>query len=164
MTIFLAVLSITVLYFLFAFGGETIKQLIGRKVCAICAAVSLTWFVLLILKLLGFTIDILVIAVLMGQSIVGLMYKIEEYFKKKALPKFWLIRILIITGGTLFVYWLLKEKYFLLIPLLVAGAFLLIFVSSMISKKSSREINEVENPDDYKKAVSKLEEMMENCC
>ena len=157
MTIIYTVLSITILYFLFAFGGETIKRIVGRKVCAICAAVSLTWISLLILKLLGFNIDILIIAILMGQSVVGLMSELEKIFKKKELKKFWLVRVLIIAGGTLFVYWLLKRQYSWLLPLVILGFFSTPVVLTITTPKESGDKK-------HKKAVSKLEEMMENCC
>lgn len=161
MIIFYAVLSIALLYFLFAIFSGSLKKLIGKKICAICAAVSLTWLSLLILKFSGFKIDNLVIAILMGQSVVGLMTKTEKYFQEKGLPKFWLIRILIITGGTLFVYWLLKEKYALLIPLLIAAALLLPFFFSLINQA---DFKKPKNSKNYQKAISKLEKMMENCC
>ncbi len=111
MFIIYTILAITILYFLFALLGDLLKRLIGRKICAICVAVSLTWTFLLILKLVGFEIDVLVIAILMGQSVVGLMVELEKEFTKKGWQNFWLIRILIIVGGTLFTYWLLKEHY-----------------------------------------------------
>lgn len=161
MTVFYAILSITILYFLLALFGGFIKKIVGRKICAICAAVSLTWFSLLILRLLGFGIDILVVAILMGQSVVGLMVKLENYFDQKGLPKFWLVRILIITGGTLFVYWLLKEDYTLLLLLSISSSLFLVFVLSIIPKEvSKKQINSKE----FQKATAKLEKLMEDCC
>ena len=140
MTIIAAVLSIAVFYFLFAFGSEVVKKVVGKKICAICAAVSLTWLGLLLLKLLGVQVDLLVIAILMGQSVVGLMTKLEEYFEKKTLKKFWLVRILIITGGTHFVYWFLKEVYFMVFLVLLAGVLLLPFVLPMVLKMHLKNI------------------------
>lgn len=157
MTILYAVLSITILYFLFAFGGEAIRKIVGRKVCAICAAVSLTWISLLVLKLAGFHIDILIIAILMGQSVVGLMVELEKIFEKKKLQKFWLVRILVIIGGTLFVYWLLKEQYSLLLLLVIASFLSLPVVLTVVTPKESSSKKD-------KKAISKLEKLMESCC
>lgn len=161
MTVLAAVLSIIILYFLFALGSKTIKKIVGKKICAICVAVSLTWFSLLVLKWLGFKIDPLVIAILMGQSIVGIMYKLEEYFQKKELRKFWLVRILIIGGGTLLVYWLLNEAYFMVFLCLLVGFFLLAFVWPMILKKDSKKQG---GSKAYQKATSGLEKKMEDCC
>ena len=45
-----------------------------EKLCVICASVSLTWIFLLILYFLGKFEDLVVIALLMGGSVVGLYY------------------------------------------------------------------------------------------
>lgn len=159
--IFYVLASITILYFLFAFWSERIKKIVGRKICAICAAVSLTWSGLLLLRLIGFKIEPLIIAILMGQSIVGIMYKAEEYFKEKKLEKFWLVRILTIVGGTLLIYWLLKANYLLTFLLLIGGGILLIFV---LSTASGKEVENQPKSKERRKAISKLEKMMEDCC
>lgn len=61
-----------------------IQSLTKIKICAVCAAISTTWVILLSMRLLGFTIDPLVVGVLMGESVVGLYSLLE----KKA-PKSW---------------------------------------------------------------------------
>lgn len=157
-----ALVSITALYFILAFLGNTIKRIIGRKICAICAAVSLTWLGLLFLWSTGFNIDPLVIAILMGQSIVGIMYKTEEYFEKKKLKKFWLIRILIITLGTLFVYLLLNKMWFgfsILITLSLPLA-LILWLAIFTGKEERRE----RGGRRERKAALDLEKLMEDCC
>lgn len=162
MSIIYPILSITILYFLFAFLSGYIKKLIGKKVCAICAAVSLTWLSLLILWLAGFNIDALVIAILMGQSIVGIMYNSEEYFEKKKLKKFWLVRILMITLGTLFVYLVLNKMWFgfsILITLSLPLA-LILWLAIFTGKEEKRE----RRGRGKRKAALDLEKLMEDCC
>lgn len=48
------------------------------KVCALCGAVSVSWIVLLFLFYLGYEIDPVLIGILMGGSIVGFMYLLEQ--------------------------------------------------------------------------------------
>lgn len=162
-TIFHTLASITVLYFLLAFLSKTIKKIVGKKICAICAAVSLTWLGLLFLWLAGLNIDPLIIAILMGQSIVGIMYKAEEYFKQKKLKKFWLVRILIITLGTLFVYLLLKKIWFTLL-ILIALAFPIALILWLMIFAEGEKGEAKKTSKSFKKAVLDLEKMMEDCC
>lgn len=161
-TIFYTLTSITVLYFLLAFLGKTIKKIVGKKICAICTAVSLTWLGLLSLWLIGFNIDPLIIAILMGQSVVGIMYQSEKYFKQKKLKKFWLVRILIITLGTLFVYLLLKKIWFPLLILIALAIPLTLMLWLVIFTEGGEEAKKTSKT--FKKAVLDLEKMMEDCC
>lgn len=55
-----------------------IKSLIKKEFCAICVAVSLTWIFLLILNKLSLFDNKIVIAVLMGQSVLGIFYLAEK--------------------------------------------------------------------------------------
>ena len=55
------------------------------KVCAICAAVSATWLSLLGLYLLGKFEDKIIIAILAGQSVVGIYYFLEKKVSEKLL-------------------------------------------------------------------------------
>src|SRR3989338_9235117 len=50
------------------------------KVCSICVGVSGTWLWMLAAKLLGYEIDLIVPAVLMGGSVVGITNQIEKRF------------------------------------------------------------------------------------
>lgn len=165
MTIIYTILSITILYFFFAILSDLIKKIIGKKICAICAAVSLTWLGMLLLWLLRFNINPLIIAILMGQSIVGIMYKSEGYFKRKNLRRFWLVRLFIITLGTFFVYFLLERQWSALLLTIVFGSFLSVFLLPLISVKKTREGKVMnQSKKNFQKAVLKLEKLMEDCC
>lgn len=104
--IFYIIISIFVLFFIFTLIKDFIYDKTKLKICAICAAVSLTWVSLIILKLIGYTIDKLILGILMGQSIVGIMYYIEKKMKNKLLLSF--SRLFIIAFGTLIVYYVIK--------------------------------------------------------
>ncbi len=98
-------------YAVWIFLGSLTDKIFKFKICAICATVVTTWLGLLILKLIGFNISQLVIAILMGQSIAGFMYFLErraEATKNKSLR---LMKPLVILFGTLIVYWMLSGVY-----------------------------------------------------
>ncbi len=67
-----------------------IKSITGWKFCVICTSVGITWIGLLLAYWLGRFEQPLIIAVLMGQSIVGAYYflerKIDEYWHVFRLP------------------------------------------------------------------------------
>jgi hypothetical protein len=63
-----------------------IKNLAKIKFCVACVTISSTWLALLFLKSIGISIDPLIIAILMGQSIVGVYYLLD-----KKLPEIWLV-------------------------------------------------------------------------
>jgi len=82
-----------------------IKELFKLRFCVICASVSLTWFGLLVLYWAGKFSHPALIALLLGQSIVGVYY----LFEKKAAEKFHLFRLPFLLTLTLAGFALLGE-------------------------------------------------------
>lgn len=72
-----AVLVLLVITVLFV-GLLVIKSISKWKFCVICTSVSVTWMALLVLYWLGLFDQPVIIAVLMGQSIVGSYYFLEK--------------------------------------------------------------------------------------
>lgn len=68
------VISITALFVLFV-GARAVFSL---NVCALCAAVSLTWIILLGLSYTDYPVDPVAVGILMGGSVVGTMYTLER--------------------------------------------------------------------------------------
>lgn len=146
------------------------------KICAICAASSSTWLILLILKLLNFQIDTTIIGVLVGGSTVGIMYKLEEYFKKNNLRHFWIIRVSEICTGFFIAYSLAKWDQVYILPALLLFSFTLvtIIMLSILQKKkttkndkeSTKQQKKNKNAKEKKKedAIKKLEKSLEDCC
>lgn len=95
-TLPLLIISMTAL-----FVALLIVQSITRlKFCAVCVAVSITWITFLMLRLFGYDIDPRLIAVLMGESVVGLYFLLE-----KRAPESWqMFRWPYIVTGTVLVY------------------------------------------------------------
>lgn len=52
-----------------------------KKICPICALVSVTWLTLLTLKGLGFQVNETLLAMLMGGSVVGVSYSLSKKIK-----------------------------------------------------------------------------------
>ena len=69
-----ALLGITVLFAVFL----VLRSLFSLKVCALCAAVATTWIILIVLFYLGTTINLTLVGILMGGSVVGVMYLLEQ--------------------------------------------------------------------------------------
>lgn len=79
---------IVVFYALFAitllFGVMLVaRRWVPFRICAICLSVSLVWISLLVLYRLGVVQDMAMIALLMGQSILGVYYLVEKHVPKK---------------------------------------------------------------------------------
>src|SRR3989338_11149434 len=79
------------------------------RICAICAGVSLTWLWMIGARLLGYAIDMIVPAVLMGGSVVGLAYQLENKLPPRRSPLLW--KTLFIPVGFLAVLYLLLFQW-----------------------------------------------------
>ncbi|MBI5065164.1 hypothetical protein HZA97_02905 [Candidatus Woesearchaeota archaeon] len=106
MTIWLILGIILVLYLFFAIFKKSIEKTAKIKVCAICLAVSLTWISLLTLYFFELFKDKIIIAILMGQSTVGIMYSFDKKFEKN--KNILALKVLVILLGTLITYYILK--------------------------------------------------------
>lgn len=68
------IIVLTTLFILFI----ALRSIFKMHICALCAAVSTTWILLLALLYTGKEIDPILIGILMGGSAVGLMYYLED--------------------------------------------------------------------------------------
>ena len=85
--LFYTIAGITGLFFILL----AIKNLLKwKKFCTLCAAISLTWLILLLLSFTKIFQDKIIIAILMGHTSLGLFYlwekKVREKFKIFRLP------------------------------------------------------------------------------
>jgi len=99
MEIFNVFLLITVLFFVFLLIKSIFKM---KSFCVICSSVFISWIVLLILYLRGIFLDKIIIAILIGETTLGIFYlaeaKTREELKIFTLP---FILTLILIGYTL---------------------------------------------------------------
>src|SRR3972149_8869501 len=94
------------LYVIWLAVGVLLKKNFKIKICAICATVVSTWMGLMVLKLVGFDINKIILAILMGQSVTGFMYLLEREAKSTN-KNLLLMKPLVIIFGTLIVYWII---------------------------------------------------------
>ncbi|OGY22679.1 MAG: hypothetical protein A2113_02195 [Candidatus Woykebacteria bacterium GWA1_44_8] len=167
LTILVSVLiSITVLYFLLAYFKPVVTKKIKVFYCAICYAVSLTWLWLLALLVLGFKYDTKILAVLLGMSVVGIMYQLEDYFKKKDIKRFWLFRIVLINAGILLIYGVLFVSFVIFLIGLAGVLILLLLFFYLAARRrgTAERIRETITSKQKGKALKDLEDRLENCC
>lgn len=79
MELFVWVLICIIAFFVLLMG---VKEIFKKKFCVLCVAVSLTWFLLLILYWKGLFTNKLIIALLMGSSVLGIFYLVEKKVKE----------------------------------------------------------------------------------
>ncbi len=77
-----ALLAITILFFVFLAARSASKKLRKLIFCAVCMAVSLTWITLLALYYLGIFQNQLLIALFMGETVLGVFYLARDRFGK----------------------------------------------------------------------------------
>lgn len=74
--IFLAILGLFI-FLLF------IKEITKLRFCVICVSISSTWLILLLLYWFGYFDNMLLVAILMGESSLGVYYLLEKRVKEK---------------------------------------------------------------------------------
>lgn len=151
-------ISIIVLYFSIALLKPTLQKFSKTNICAICLAVAITWLIMIPLFLLG-RIDGTSLAILMGMSLTGIMYKLELLFKSKKIRNFWFARIVIVLGGYYLVSAFLSKEwnFAILLSILVP---LGVFMSGIFFQGTSHGDAIKEIKGSKKSIIKKLED----CC
>ncbi|MBI2631674.1 hypothetical protein HYW75_01590 [Candidatus Pacearchaeota archaeon] len=100
-------LIITALFFIFLAVKQMFSEPIKKKFCVICSAVTITWIGLFILNRLGFFSDLVLLALLMGQTILGVFYIVES----KVEERFKLFRLPFLLSEVLIAYFIINSSY-----------------------------------------------------
>lgn len=109
--IYYILLAMVGIYIAWLVLKDLINKIFKFKICAICATVVSTWIGLLILKLIGYNINQIILAVLMGQSVTGFMYLLERRAKSTKNKRLLLMKPLVILFGTLIAYLVISGVY-----------------------------------------------------
>lgn len=133
------------------------------NVCAICAAVSLTWISIIVLRLFNFYISDIILAVLMGESITGIMYLFENSARKKGKNSMLWLKVVIIILGTLLVYLFITQGFSSATISTLAVSILLVVIIA-VKFRSKKNENLPKKYGRFQKEIKKLEEKFENCC
>lgn len=153
-------ISIPVIYFLVALIKPNLQPRIPFNICAICAAVSATWLGLLIAWLLGTEVPLITIAILLGMSITGIMYKMEEFYKKAHIRNFWFVRLIVIVGGYYLVHELLKKEFDIFLFIFIASFIIVTIASLLFQGTTHKDVVKEQKQSGRKTLIKRLED----CC
>lgn len=148
----LPLITIPALYIIFALTKPRLQKLISFNICSICLAVSITWLILLTLWLMKMAVSPLPITILIGMSLAGIMYKLEDKFKSANLKNFWFVRLVIIVGGFYAVYLLLNNQKNLFLLIVIALIFLIAIPTFFFQGKQQES------------EKSKFTKRLDDCC
>jgi len=126
------------------------NRILPFTVCPICAGVFLTWVWLIGAHIAGYQINLVVPALLMGGSVVGIAYQLEKKFKNLSVGRILLWKILFIPTGFVAAYGILEQ---LPAVFLIAAVFLLLVSLLLVGNANARN-----------ETATGLEKKMEDCC
>ncbi|NQV12060.1 hypothetical protein HQ524_01730 [Candidatus Uhrbacteria bacterium] len=157
---FLPLVSIPIIFLLVVLFKPHISKLLKWNICAVCVSVSSTWVVMLALLSANVIVDATPIAILMGMSVTGFMYKLEAYYKSHKLRHLWFSRLVVILGGFLSVIVLLQRNWqvFLLVGI---SSILLLVIATFLTQGTTHEDAVESAGDGVKKSLLKK---LDNCC
>ncbi len=157
---FLPLLTIPAIFLLVALCKPLIARWTTWNICSACVAVSLTWILLLILLWRGVIHDPLPIAILMGMSVTGLMFKAAEYYQKYGLRHLWAARLVILVGGFATVLLLLQGNGRGVFVSAAGSLIALVIVSFLMQHTTHKQAVESSGQGTKKSLLKKLD----NCC
>ncbi|MDO8474291.1 MAG: hypothetical protein Q7S62_02005 [bacterium] len=127
-----------------------VNKVLPFKVCPICAGVSGTWLWMLVALFVGYEIDRIIVAMLLGGSVVGIAYQLEKRLPAGRSPILW--KALFIPAGFVVAYSLVSLQWALLaVSLGVVGVIVWAFVMAVPKQRANQKVEE-------------LKQKMENCC
>lgn len=123
------------------------------SVCPICAGVFLTWAGLLVAHSLGYQINLVVPALLMGGSVVGIAYQLEKKFRGLSADRILLWKTIFIPTGFVAAYSVLEQLWTTFF-LAIAALFLLSFALLSLDRRAGQREGTAEE----------IEKKMRDCC
>jgi len=136
--IYLPLILIPAIFGLFTFIKPKVK---GVELCGVCAAVSITWLILLLaVFILIIPVSPLLIGILMGMSVIGGLSKAEPWLKKQNIQHIPLIKIIVILGGLYTIWFLLEQQWRSMIIAFVVSVLIFVIVTFLAQKKAHRHL------------------------
>lgn len=129
----IVLLSISIAFFVLLAVKELFNEKLKKKFCVICIAITINWIVLFILYLLGIFENITIIAILMGETTLGVFYLAES----KAREELKLFRLPFLLSLIVGAYYLLEPSG-ILNGLVVLSIIWLLFGAMYIFKKNEK--------------------------
>ncbi len=154
-------IAITIISILVMTGlARLMNRALPFMVCPICAGVAGTWLGLIAAKFLGYGIDLIVPAILMGGSVVGIAYQLEKRFASHRSLLLW--KAVFISAGFAAAFGLVTSRW----TLFFIAAAILVLSTAMFGNGSGAPAmgGDTRLRRARKQAVAELEKNMENCC
>jgi len=120
-------------------------------VCPVCVGVAGTWLWMLAARFAGFAVDASMLAILLGGSVVGIVYQLEKHLPQGRSPLLW--KTLCLPIGFVAAYGVAVPHWSLLA--IVVAALLLLTAVFFVPRRHSEKDSA---------AVEKLERAMKKCC
>ena len=137
----LAITSIIVFFFVLLGVKEFFSTKTKNKICVICLSITLTWISLLISLYFNFFSDKTILAILMGQTTLGIFYLLESKVKEKLkifrLP--FLLSLILIAYSLIELVFIIKAFSIILI---LWGVFICIYLFQN-NKKTNSFVNKL---------------------
>ena len=128
-----------------------VKKILRVPICPICLGVGGTWLWMIIGRSLGHAVDITVLSMLLGGSVVGIAYQIEKRLPQGRSPLLW--KTLFIPAGFVAAYALAVPQWALFAVTSIALVLLTAFF--LLPRGAAGEES---------KTVEELKEKMRKCC
>ncbi|MEK7114433.1 MAG: hypothetical protein AAB850_02690 [Patescibacteria group bacterium] len=126
------------------------NRILPFTVCPICAGVFLTWMGLVSAHFLGYSINLVIPALLMGGSVVGIAYQLEKKLRGSSVGMLLLWKVFFIPTGFVAAYGVLEQLW----TVSIAAVIFLLLVSLLLISKTNT----------HTEAVVGLEKKMKDCC
>jgi len=148
----MTVILITVLSILAITGLAWLAgKVLPFSICPICVGIAGTWLWMLTAQLAGFAVDAVMLAILMGGSVVGIGDQLEKHLPPGRSPLLW--KTLFLTTGFVAAYGLAAALWNVMASAIIA--LLLLTAKFFIPRRQ---------PDNNNAVVEKLKEAMKKCC
>ncbi len=134
MTLLQILIGITSIFFLFLIIKNMLSNKLKENFCVICAAIGISWLVLLVLLKLTYFNDKTIIALLIGQSILGIFYLVE----KKAKEQYKIFRLPFLLALTVLAYYILEPQQDIVNSIIFLSILWLIFVLVFVYRNNNK--------------------------
>lgn len=149
MLITITIVSILII----TFAVWLVARAVPFTACPICAGVFLTWLGLLGARGMGYEVDAVIPAILMGGSVVGIAYQLEKKLNAVSQDTRLFFKTLFMSAGFIAAYAILVQWW---IALLLAATFLAAVSGWFVFSNRVVRLQ--------KEAIGDIEKKMEECC
>jgi len=159
---FMPIVIATVSIFLIAGLVVFFSRFLPFKICPVCAGSFGTWLWMLIVRSLGYSVDPIILAILMGGSIVGIAYQIEKLpgFSRSSAAKLRFWKMLFVPLGFIAVYSAVLSWWIMFVAMII----LLVALTLVFARENHSASSSKEPVSESRQITEGLEEKMKNCC